>query len=116
MIISEKNNIILNCSQNEDANNNIYFLFNEPISISYIELKPFSLIQNTTNCAKEIKIFCDSNIIFEGELYNHQPTIILFTNNTNNIKNFDTNFLTKEKTTREGIEHKIDDCYSLIFN
>ena len=118
MIISEEHQIILNCSQNEDANNNIYFLFEYPVNISYIQIDPFSLIKNDKNflnSAKEIKIFCDKSVIFEGELYNSQKTIILFTSNEKILKNINVNYLTKKRIEREIIEIKNEDCFSLTF-
>ena len=117
MIIIDKHKIVLISSKNEE-NNNVYFLFDNPINISYIEIKPFSFIQNDKqylNSAKEIKIFCDSEIIFEGEIYNYQPTIILFTCNNIIVNNINENYLTKRKENREIFENKNEDCYSLIF-
>ena len=117
MIIIDKHKIILISSKNED-NNNVYFLFDYPINISYIEIKPFSFVQNDKqylNSAKEIKIFCDSEIIFEGEIYNYQPTIILFTSNNKIVNNINEKYLTKRKENREIFENKNEDCYSLIF-
>ena len=125
MIISDKNKIILNCSQNEDSNNNIYYLFETPVNISYIELNPFSFFggnnnnkneKNFLNSAREIKIFCDTSVIFEGEIYNYQPTIILFTSSDKILKNINENFLTKKGVGREAIETKNENCYSLLFN
>ena len=126
MIISDKHKIILNCSQNEDSNNNIYFVFENPVNISYIEINPFSFFgsfynnnkndKNNLNSAKDIKIFCDTNIIFEGELYNYQPTLILFTSNDNILQNLDKNYLTKKSFDRVANENINEDCYSLVFN
>ena len=125
MIISDKNKIILNCSQNEDSNNNIYYLFETPVNISYIELNPFSFFggnnnnkneKNFLNSAREIKIFCDTSVIFEGEIYNYQPTIILFTSSDKILKNVNENFLTKKGVGREANETKNENCYSLLFN
>ena len=118
MIISEEHQIILNCPQNEDINNNIYFLFEYPVNISYIQIDPFSLIKNDKNflnSAKEIKIFCDTSILFEGELYNSHQTIILFTSNEKILKNINVNYLTKKKVNREAIEIKNESCFSLSF-
>ena len=118
MIISDKHKIILKCSPNEDDNNNLFFLFDQPINISYIEINPFCFLNNDKlflNNVKEIKIFCDTSIIFEGEIYNHQPTAILFTSNDKISKNININFLTKKNIKREVNEIQKDDCYSLVF-
>ena len=116
MIIYDKNKIILKCSQNEDNDNNIFFLFENPISISYIELNPFYFIsnENILNSVKEIKIFCDTSVIFEGEIYNYQPTIILFSSNI--IKDININYLTKKRAIRDIKEINEEDCYILVFN
>ena len=117
MIISDRHKIILKCPPNED-NNNLFFLFDEPVNISYIEINPFNFInndKNILNSVKEIKIFCDTSIIFEGEIYSHQPTAILFTSNDKISKNIDINYLTKKKNNREVTEIQKEDCYSLVF-
>ena len=118
MIIYDKNTIILKSSQNEDNDNNIFLLFENPINISYIELNPFYFInnENTLNSVKEIKIFCDSSIIFEGEVYNYQPTIILFTSNPNISENININYLTKKRLKRQINEINKEDYFSLVFN
>ena len=126
MIISDKHSIILNCSQNEDSDNNIYFLFDNSINISYIEINPFSFFggvytynkndKNYLNSAKEIKIFCDTSVIFEGELYNDQPTLILFTSNDKVLNNIDKKYLTKKNMERIAKESIKDDCYSMAFD
>ena len=118
MIIYDKNTIILKSSQNEDNDNNIFLLFENPINISFIELNPFYFInnENTLNSVKEIKIFCDSSIIFEGEVYNYQPTIILFTSNPNISENININYLTKKRLKRQINEINKEDYFSLVFN
>ena len=118
MIISDKHKIILKCSPNAENNNNLFFLFDQPANISYIEIVPFTFLNNdkhNLNNVKEIKIFCDTSIIFEGEIYNHQPTIILFTSNDKISKNININYLTKKKIKREVNEIQKDDFYSLEF-
>jgi hypothetical protein len=125
MIISDKHNIILNGCFNEDNNNNIYYLFENPVNISYIEINPFLFFgnqlnnniseKNYLNSVKELKIFCDTTIIFEGEIYYDQPTIILFTSNEQIIKNINEDYLTKKSVGRKAIENKNENCYSLAF-
>ena len=125
MIISDKHNIILNGCSNEDNNNNIYYLFENPVNISYIEINPFLFFgnqlnnniseKNYLNSVKELKIFCDTSIIFEGEIYYDQPTIILFTSNEQIIKNINEDYLTKKSVGRKAIENKNENCYSLAF-
>jgi len=125
MIISDKHNIILNGCSKEDNNNNIYFLFENPVNISYIEINPFlffgsqlnhnTIEKNYLNNVKELKIFCDTTIIFEGEIYYDQPTIILFTSNEKIIKNINEDYLTKKSVGRKAIENKNENCYSLAF-
>ena len=125
MIISDKHNIILIDCSNEDNNNNIYFLFENPVNISYIEINPFLFFGNQLNnnineksylnSVKELKIFCDTSVIFEGEIYYDQPTIILFTSNEKIIKDINENYLTKKSVGRNAIENKNENCYSLVF-
>jgi hypothetical protein len=118
MIISDKHKIILKCSPNAENNNNLFFLFDQPANISYIEIVPFTFLNNdkhNLNNVKEIKIFCDTSIIFEGEIYSHQPTAILFTSNNKISKNIDINYLTKKKNNRDINEIQKEDCYSLVF-
>ena len=118
MIIYDKQKIILKCSQNEDNNNNIFFLFESPINISYIEINPFSFLnidKSNLNSVKEIKIFCDTSVIFEGEIYSYQPTIILFTSNAIISEKINEKYLTKKSVKREVDEIQKEDNYSLVF-
>ena len=66
-----------------DNENNLFYVFDKYNQISYIKFTPFANNKNNNENnlykIKEIKIFCDENIIFEGNLYNNKPTIILFT-------------------------------------
>ena len=117
IIILDKNKYILYYTSNDD-NNNLFFLFDTPINISYIELKPFSFLdkeENIFNSVKDIKIFCDINIIFEGQLYQFQPSTILFTHDNQILKNINTNYLTKYQLNREYTEIKTDNYYSMTF-
>ena len=117
IIIIDHNKYILYYTSNDD-NNNLFFLFETPINISYIEIQPFSFLDNDNNyfnSVKDIKIFCDTNVIFEGPLYQYNPTIILFTNDNKVLKNINTNYLTKSHLNREYIETKTENYYSMAF-
>ena len=117
MIILDENKYILYYTYN-DNNNNLFFLFESPINISYIEIKPFSFSENDNNflnSVKGIKIFCDTDIIFEGQLYQYHPTIVLFTSDNKLLKYINQNYLTKNHLNREFIETKTDEYYSMTF-
>ena len=116
MFISRSNKIVINSLQNEDSNNNIYFIFDEVVKISFIKIFPLILEKDKNsyfNTVKEIKIFCDNMIIFEGILYNHQASIILFTCDKNVIGNLNENLLTKAHNDRIYHEFVNEDYYSL---
>ena len=68
------------------------------------------------NTVKEIKIFCDCNIIFEGNLYQEKPTVILFTSERKILGNIDENYLTNEINERKYKEERNDKYISLILN
>ena len=119
IIILGENKYIIYYSSNDD-NNNLYFLFDIPINISYIEIKPFSFSdkeEHSINSVKDIKIFCDTSVIFEGQLYQFHPTSILFTSDKNILKNININenYLTKYQLNREYKEIKTDTYFSLSF-
>ena len=123
-IVSNKEIIILGenkyiiCYTSNDDNNNLYFLFDIPINISYIEIKPFSFSdkeENFLNSVKDIKIFCDTSVIFEGQLYQFQPTTILFTSDEKILKNINKNYLTKYQLNRVYKEIKTDTYFSMTF-
>ena len=117
IIILEENKYILYYTANDD-NNNLYFLFETPVNISYMEIKPFSFSENDKNnfnSAKDIKIFCDTNIIFEGQLYQYHQTIILFTSDNKLLNKINTNYLTKYHLNREYVENKTEEYYSMVF-
>ena len=117
IIILNENKYILYYTANDD-NNNLYFLFETPVNISYIEIKPFSFSENDKNyfnSAKDIKIFCDTDVIFEGQLYQYNPTIILFTSDNKLLNNINTNYLTKYHLNREYTENKTEEYYSMVF-
>ena len=75
-ILFKFNNIKLSESDSYNSNS-IYYIFTEPVFISYIKFT--NLKSNSLFTVKDIKIFCGTNIIFEGCLHNYNPTIVLFT-------------------------------------
>jgi hypothetical protein len=112
--IDEK--IIIN-GQSENGNNCLFYIFDKPVRISYIKFYP--LLENNEpilNSTKEIKIFSDCKIIFEGDLYLNKPTIVLFTCERKILKDIDENCLTKEINERSCNEVINDNYISLILN
>ena len=109
--------IIINGAQNENGNNCLFYFFNTIKRISYIKFYPLEEGKKPVlNSVKEIKIFCDCNIIFEGDLYLDKPTIILFTSEKKIIKDIDENYLTKEINQRYYKEERNEEFISLILN
>jgi len=116
----EDDKIILNGTEN-DNNNSIFYVFEKNIKISYIKMYPLTNIQNneeikSLNSVKEIKIYCEKNIIFEGDLYLDKPTIALFTCDSNIQKNINENYLTKCNKNRECKEILKEEYFSLLLN
>ena len=92
-------------------------MFEEPVRISYIKFNPLTKkLKCSLNSVKEIKIYCESNIIFEGDLYLDHPTIALFTCDLKFAKNINKNYLTQKVNVRESYEIKKDNYTSLILN
>ena len=117
--IQNENNekIIINGAQNENGNNCLFYLFDTPNKISYIKFYPLKeKNKSILNSVKEIKIFCDCNIIFEGELYLDKPTVILFTSEKKIVNEIDENYLTKEINERSYKEEKNEKYISLMLN
>ena len=111
------NKLILNGMQNENGNNCIFYMFEEPIRISYIKFNPLTKqTKFSLNSVKEIKIYCESRIIFEGDLYLEHPTIALFTCDLKFAKNIDKKYLTQKVNIRESYEIKNNEYTSLILN
>ena len=109
--------IIINGAQNENGNNCLFYIFDKPKKISYIKFYPLEENnQPGLNSVKDIKIFSDCNIIFEGCLYLNKPTIILFTCEKKIINNIDEQYLTNEINERTCKEEKNDKYISLILN
>ena len=114
---NKKNKIILNGAQNDDGNNCLFYIFEEPVRVSYIKFNPLTKkMKPKLNTVKEIKIYCEAKIIFEGDLYLEHPTVALFTCDTKIKKNIDDKFLTQKTLIRDTIEIKNDQYFSLILN
>ena len=114
---NKKDKIILNGAQSEDGNNCLFYIFDMPIQVSYIKFNPLTKnMRPKLNSVKEIKIYCEAKIIFEGELYLEHPTVALFTCDTKIKKNIEDKFLTKKTLVRDTIEIKNDQYFSLILN
>ena len=114
---NKKNKLILNGAQNNNGNNCFFYLFDTSIKISYIKLNPLTKnMKSIFNTVKEIKIFCDTKIIFEGELYIDHPTIILFTCDEKYIKQINKKYLTQKYNERNDEEIINDKYFSLILN
>ena len=74
-----------------NKNNRIYFIFNDPIGISLINIENFN--NNKENFSlKDIKILLDDNIIYEAKLKKGMNSII-FTGNKKILKLIDVNNL-----------------------
>ena len=120
----EENNIndkiIINggdIGQNENGNNCVFYIFDKPKRISYIKFYPLEEDNKPLlNSVKEIKIFSDCKIIFEGILYLDKPTIVLFTCERKILNNLNENYLTKEINERTYKEQKKGDTISLVLN
>ena len=114
------NKIIINgadIGQNENGNNCVFYIFDKPKRISYIKFYPLEEDDKPIlNSVKEIKIFSDCKVIFEGDLYLDKPTIVLFTCERKIINNINENYLTKEINERTYKEEKKGDRISLVLN
>ena len=115
--VSKKDKLVLNGMQNENGNNCLFYIFDEPIQVSYIKFNPLTKnMKFSLNSVKEIKIYCESKIIFEGDLYLDHPTIALFTCDLKIAKNIDNKYLTQKVNFRKYTEIKNNEYYSLILN
>ena len=66
---NKKKKLILNGTQNENGNSCLFYIFEEPIHVSYIKMNPLTKknLEPSLNSVKEIKIYCESQIIYEGD-------------------------------------------------
>ena len=108
------NQILLNGAQNENGNNCLFYIFENPIFISYIILYPLKLNENIYSeySLKDFKIFIDNNIIFEGTMHKDKPSIIIF---SSDIKTFNEKFLIQSSKNRNFIEEKNSNYISMSF-
>ena len=125
---NNNNNIFIKGVFNEDENqnkifdneNNLFYIFDKFLQISYIKFTPINNINKYNNKnvykIKEIKIFCEDKIIFEGALYNNKPTIVLFSSENKYIERINKNYLTKYINERKIEEIETDNYFSLILN
>ena len=128
---NDNNAILLKGVYNEDENGNIlyddenylFFIFETHIQIGYIKFLPLDSLKSkevkNNNCyfqAKEIKIFCDDKIIYEGFVYNDKPTIILFSSDDKITQNINQDYLTKIFNERKYEEIETNNYNSLILN
>ena len=114
------NKIIINggdIGENKNGNNCLFYIFDKPQRISYIKFYPLEDDNKPIlNSVKDIKIFSDCKIIFEGTLYLEKPTIVLFTCERKIIYDINEDYLTKEINIRNYKEEKNDEYISLILN
>ena len=117
---NELNKIILNVDI-RNCNNSIFYIFEKNIQISSIKFYPLTKNENGKNIQsifslKEVKILSENNIIFEGDLYLDQPTIVLFTCDSKILKSVKEKYLTKNMKNRDFKEIFKEEYISLILN
>ena len=128
---NNENHILIKGSYNEDEIGNIFYdnenylfyIFEKFIKIGYIKFIPLdsqkqneSKDKNIYFNTKEIKIFCDDKIIYEGIIYNDKPTIILFSSDDKLTKNINEDYLTKNFNERKIEEIETNNYNCLILN
>jgi hypothetical protein len=127
----EKNNnsIFIKGFYDEDENHNkffehenyLFYIFDKFVKVSYIKFTPINndiniFNRNNIYRVKEIKLFCEDKIIFEGVLYNNKPTIILFSSENKFTERINKNYLTNYIKERKIEEIETDNYFSLIIN
>ena len=112
-ILFKFNNIKLSKSDSYNSNS-IYYIFTEPVFISYIKFT--NLKSNSLFTVKDIKIFCDTNIIFEGCLHNYNQTIVLFTCDMKITRNLNEKLLSNPIKKRQMQKNRNDEYISLVLN
>ena len=130
------NNSQMNLMHSQISSDNIYYIFKDKVKISYIKIYPLKTnnnklkISNDTNknvsvnnnekysknTVKNVKIFCDSLVIFEGCLYLDKPSIILFTCDMKFTRKINEKYLIKGNHNKEEKEEKFEDCIILKIN
>ena len=128
---NNENHILIKGSYNEDEIGNIFYdnenylfyIFGKFIKIGYFKFIPLdsqkqneSKDKNIYFNTKEIKIFCDDKIIYEGIIYNDKPTIILFSSDDKLTKNINEDYLTKNFNERKIEEIETNNYNCLILN
>jgi hypothetical protein len=87
--------------------NKLYFLFDKPISLSYIQIWNYS--DNPEKGIKDIQIFVDDCVVYKGVIKKSSDspsTVILFTSDNGVTKNLDERLLnTMEKNIYKEIEN-----------
>jgi hypothetical protein len=83
---------------NSNKPNCIYFIFDKPVSVSYIHIWNYS--KKPERGVKEIHISCDDNIIYKGCL-KKEETVILFTSDKMITKNINETSLTDSNLKNE---------------
>ena len=106
-----------------DDENYLFYIFQSSIKIGYIKFIPFNSTELNVNKekniffkAKEIKIFCDDKIIYEGFIYDDKQTIILFTCDDKITKNINKDYLTNSFNERKVEEIQTNNYKLLILN
>ena len=87
-VIDNLENTFSNFNKNTNLNNKpncIYFIFDKPVSVSYIQIWNYS--KKPERGVKEIHISCDDNLIYKGYLKKKEETVILFTSDKMITKN-----------------------------
>ena len=125
------NDILIKGIYDEDENGNIlyddenylFYIFESSIQIGYIKFEQLNSSETNNDKknnfffkAKEIKIFCDDKIIYEGSIYNDKQTIILFTSDDKITKNINKDYLTNSFNERKVEEIQTNNYKLLILN
>lgn len=109
------NKILLNGTQNENGNNCLFYIFNQPIFLAYIKLYPLEIVDNfkSENSVKDFKIFCDNYIIYEGTMNKDKPSIVYFTSDIKIYNEINNDCLIKCFKYRKVIEEKNENYFSM---
>ena len=109
------NKILLNGAQNENGNNCLFYIFNQPIFVAYIKLYPLEIVDNfkSENSVKDFKIFCDNYIIYEGTMNKDKPSIVYFTSDIKIYNEINNDCLIKCFKCRKVIEEKNENYFSM---
>jgi hypothetical protein len=101
--------------ENKNNPNCVYFLFNKPISISYMRF--WNLEYSPSKGCKEIDILCDGQLIYKGILKKavddlSYSTIVLFTSDEKITKNIDETLLNPHKNHKYNYsKYEVSNCY-----